>query len=387
MSFCTCNTPSPSPSRSQTSTISSTLSTLTIVDSLPTQSSPSSIQFTETESHIPSPSSTEADPGWFSPPPVQTTSPNSIRPVKVVDLPQYAHRLRDDFPSDAELDRFALYLQDSRMAVPISTHLNMGSPLYALYQTYLSISNVSNVVPEMIGHVPSPTTTQLRALQRTALADLGIAMYQLGMLEFLDDLDRYLQENAVATRTPVPLIRNFSHSPTFGPSTSSSIIDEDKRRTLDLAEIRRDRTLGCLPLPPSHPDYSRACYQCHWLAHLRKDCAVYQCPTCLRWALGHSQGRCPLLQISQPPRTSSSSSSGSSQPRRPVPVPPPRGPRGRGRRTTARMIPYHPPRHLIASLTDHNNYGLPDPSDEDFFVSSDAEANMTGSPGPSYREF
>ena len=76
------------------------------------------------------------------------------------------------------------------MAIPISAHLNMGSPLYALYRTYLSISNVSNVVPEMIGRVPSPITTQLRALQRTALADLGIAMYQLGMLEFLDDLDR-----------------------------------------------------------------------------------------------------------------------------------------------------------------------------------------------------
>ena len=78
MSFRACNTPSPSPSRSQTSTISSTLSTLTIVDSLPTQLSPSSIQFTETESHIPSPSSTEADPGWFSPPPVQTTSPRPL---------------------------------------------------------------------------------------------------------------------------------------------------------------------------------------------------------------------------------------------------------------------------------------------------------------------
>ena len=281
MSFRACNTPSPSPSRSQTSTISSTLSTLTIVDSLPTQSSPSSIQFTETESHIPSPSSTEADPGWFSPPPVQTTSPRPIRPVEAVDLPQYAHRLRDNFPSDTELDRFALYLRDSRMAIPISAHLDLGSPLYALYRTYLSISNVSNVIPEMIGRVPSPITTQLRALQRTALADLGIAMYQLGMLEFLDDLDRFLRENTTATGTPVPLIGNFPHSPTFGPSASSSIIDEDECRTLDLAEIQCDRALGRLPLPPSHPDYSRACYQCHRLTHLRKDCAVYQCPTCL----------------------------------------------------------------------------------------------------------
>ena len=273
------------------------------------------------------------------------------------------------------------------MAIPISAHLNMGSPLYALYRTYLSISNISNVVPKMIGHVPSPITTQLRALQRTALADLGIAMYQLGMLEFLDDLDHFLRENATATGTPVPLIRNFPHSPTFGPSASSSIIDEDECRTLDLAEIQCDRALERLPLPPSHPDYSRACYQCHRLTHLRKDCAVYQCPTCLRWAPGHSQERCPLRQISQPPRTSSSSSSGSSQSRRPVPVPPPRGSRGRGRCTTARMIPYHPPCRLIASLTDCNDYGLPNPSDEDYFVSSDAEANMTGSPGLTYRDF
>ena len=51
------------------------------------------------------------------------------------------------------------------------------------------------------------------------------------------------------------------------------------------------------------------------------------------------------------------------------------------------MIPYHPPRRLIASLTDRNDYGLPNPSDEDYFISSDAEANMTGSPGLTYRDF
>ena len=106
-------------------------------------------------------------------------------------------------------------------------------------------------------------------------------MYQLGMLEFLDDLDRFLRENAVATGTPRPLVGNFPHSPTSRPSASSSIIDEDERRTLDLAEIQCDRALGHLPLPPSHPDYSKACYQCHRLTHLCKDCAVYQCPTCL----------------------------------------------------------------------------------------------------------
>ena len=387
MSFCACNTPSPSPSlpRPQTSTISSTFSTHTVLDSLPTPSSPSSIQFTE--SRTSSPSSTEANPGWGSPPPVQTTSLRPVHPVEAVDLPLYAHRLRNDFPSDTELDHVTLYLRDSRMAIPIAAHLDMGSPLYALYRTYLSVSNISNVVPGIIGRVPSLFPTQLRTLQQTTQANLGIAMYQLGMLEFLDDLDCYLRENAAATGNPIPLIGNFPHSPTTGPSASSSTVDENERRILDLTEVQHDRTLGHLPLPPSHPDYSKACYQCHRLTHLRKDCAVYQCPTCLRWAPGHSQGRCPLHHTSQPPRTSSSSSSGSNQSRRPVPVPPPRGPRGRGRRTTTRITPYHPPRHLIASFLDRNNYGLPNPSDEDYFVSSDAEANMTGSPGLAYRDF
>ena len=263
MSFRTCNTLSPSPSRSQTSTISSTLSTLTLVDSLPTQLSPSSIQFTETESHIPSPSSTEVNPGWGSPPPVQTTSSRPVHPVEAVDLPLYAHRLRNDFPSNTELDRVALYLRDSRMAIPIAAHLDMGSPLYTLYRTYLSVSNISNVVPGIIGRVPSLFPTQLRTLQQTALADLGIAMYQLGMLEFLDDLDRYLRENAAATGNPIPLIGNFPHSPMTGPSASSSTVNENERRILDLAEVQHNRTLGHLPLPPSHPNYSKACYQCH----------------------------------------------------------------------------------------------------------------------------
>ena len=387
MSFRTCNTPSPSPSlpRPQTSTISSTFSTHTVLDSLPTPSSPSSIQFTE--SRTSSPSSTKANPGWGSPPPVQTTSSRPVHPVEAVDLPLYTHRLRNDFPSDTELDRVALYLRDSRMAIPIAAHLDMGFPLYALYRTYLSVSNISNVVPRIIGCVPSLFPTQLRTLQRTAQADLGIAIYQLGMLEFLDDLDRYLRENAAVTRNPIPLIGNFPHSPTTGPSASSSTIDENECHILDLAEVQHNRTLGHLPLPPFHPDYSKACYQCHQLTHLHKDCAVYQCPTCLRWAPGHSQGRCPLRHTSQPPRTSSSSSSDSNQSRRPVPVPPPRGPRERGRRTTTRITPYHPPRRLIASFSDCNDYGLPNPSNKDYFVSSDTEANMTGSPGLAYRDF
>ena len=120
------------------------------------------------------------------------------------------------------------------MAIPISAHLDMGSLLYVLYRTYLSVPNISSIIPGMIGRVPSPIPTQLRTLQRTALADLGIAMYQLGMLEFLDDLDQFLRENTVATGTPRPLVGNFPHSPTFRPSASSSIIDEDERRTLDL---------------------------------------------------------------------------------------------------------------------------------------------------------
>ena len=50
------------------------------------------------------------------------------------------------------------------------------------------------------------------------------------------------------------------------------------------------------------------------------------------------------------------------------------------------MTPYHPPCRLIASLSDRNDYGLPNPSDEDYFVCNEAEANITGSLGLAYRD-
>ena len=132
-------------------------------------------------------------------------------------------------------------------------------------------------------------------------------LYQLRMLEFLEDLDRYLAE----------LHHTFTNS---SSSASSSPLDPHELTVMEWIKSHWTGQDGTIPLPSTHACYHEACYQCCCLGHIRVNCHFYQCPTCLRWAPGHLMARYPLCHCSSPP---SSSSSCSFSPTCLIPIPPP----------------------------------------------------------------
>ena len=149
------------------------------------------------------------------------------------------------------------------------------------------------------------------------------------MLEFLEDIDRYMLE--LSRRNSPDSSSSFvttlsTRTSSSNISASSSPLVSDEERVLQQVESWWTGGNAQVPLPSTHPRYHQACHSCHRLGHYRNQCPVYQCPSCTRWALGHNPNRCPLRRrpIPRSPTdsspTTSQRSSGSSR-RSPVPTP------------------------------------------------------------------
>ena len=161
---------------------------------------------------------------------------------------------------------------------------------------------------------------------------LVMAMYQLGMLEFLEDIDRYMLElsrqNSPSSSSSFVTALSTQTTSSSNISTSSFPVASEEERVLQRLESWWTGGDPQVPLPSTHPRYHQACHSCHCLGHYRNQCPVYQCPSCLRWEPGHNPNRCPLRRRPIPPSSSDSSlstsrqSSGSSC-RSPMPAPPP----------------------------------------------------------------
>ena len=356
-----------------------------------TPSSPSSLQPStiDPETNVPSsPTSTLAEPGWGERSPRTTftnVAPNTPAPYPVVsvDVPIHGHRLVDHFLDQNDMTRMQEALRNPRLAIPIGAHLDLASPLYALYKAYLQVSRLNQVAHDLqTTGTPPSLVANVRDIRHTALGDICVALHQLGMQHFLVDLERFVKENHAALRAPPPVFGNSSTT----PSASSTALTPNEITVLNRTERDFVVSQGTSPLPPSHPKYSDACFQCHHLGHIRTECPVYQCPLCLHWSPGHAQKRCPLRRPTKPKSSSSSSaatSSHPSSPEKPRPVPGPTT-RGRPRHQTARITPYSNPARGRRHLTPYprqsgsGNSAIPDPSDEEYFV--EAENNITGSP-------
>ena len=278
-------------------------------------------------------------------------------------------------------------LRNPHLAIPIGAHLDLASPLYALYKAYLQISRLNQVAHDLQNAgTPLLVISAIRDIHHDALGDICVALHQLGMPDFLVDLNCFVRENHTTLRM---------HPPVFGsssiPSTSSDSVTHSKTVFFRETQTELDHLQGTIPLMPSHPKYSDACFQCHRLGHLRTNCPIYQCPLCLHWAPGHAQIHCPLRRRSDPPTSSSSTSpasccsASSGQPR---PVPPPHSSR-RPRRQTARITPYVNPGqgrgHHTPYPKERRSTNRPDTYKEEY--DGTAEANITGSPGGEYRDY
>ena len=146
------------------------------------------------------PSSTRPEAGWGSPSPAPDSFPpislaTIPTPIHSVTIPLYTHTLRDDFPDTRDIKKLSNYLRSPAFALSINSFLDIDSPLYALRCAYLKNSHLRLMSTNLS---PSPQQTVLSRLVREVYLEiegsLVMAMYQLGMLEFLEEIDRYMLE-------------------------------------------------------------------------------------------------------------------------------------------------------------------------------------------------
>ena len=98
--------------------------------------------------------------------------------------------------------------------IPIGAHLDLASPLYALYKVYLQISRLNQVAHDLQNAgTPPRIISTVRDIRHDALGDICVALHQLGMQDFLIDLNRFIRENHTALRM---------HPPVFGSSSIPS---------------------------------------------------------------------------------------------------------------------------------------------------------------------
>ena len=146
------------------------------------------------------PSSTRPKAGWGSPSPMPDSFPpislaTVPTPIHSVTIPLYAHTLHDDFPDSHDIKKLSDYLRSPAFALSINSFLDIGSPLYTLRRAYLKNSHLHLMSTNLS---PSPQQTVLSRLVREVYLEiegsLVMAMYQLGILEFLEDIEGYMLE-------------------------------------------------------------------------------------------------------------------------------------------------------------------------------------------------
>ena len=210
-----------------------------------------------------------------------------------------------------------------------------------------------------------------------------MAMYQLGMLEFLEDIDRYMLElsrrNSPNSSSSFVTTLSTCTLSSSNISASSSPLVSDKECVLQRVKSWWTGGNTQVPLPSTHPRYHQACHSCHRLGHYRNQCPVYQCPSCTRWAPGHNPNRCPLRRHSIPHSPADSSpttsqwSSGSSR-HSPVPTPPPR------RSHSPYPRPYCPCNRNCSPISDQDDIDVYEDISGDGVIDSVGWSNITGSP-------
>ena len=133
---------------------------------------------------------------------------------------------------------------------------------------------------------PSPQQTVLLHLIREVYLEiegsLVMAMYQLGMLEFLEYIDRYMLElshrnSPDSSSSFVTALSTRALSSTNILALSSPLVS-DEEHILQQVESWWTGGNSQVPLPSTHPHYHQACHSCHCLGHYRNQCPFINAP-------------------------------------------------------------------------------------------------------------
>jgi len=239
----------------------------------------------------------------------------------------FASRLQE-FNEDNNI-LLSLLLTDSRLHFSFNAALETHSPIDDLRDAYLSLQQLHQFIRYL--RTPTQDTPRMNVALALSLAShaatkldncLTAALNQLGTLDILLDIDRQLRLDSMPSRdvTAPSTVSTQIILPVPSPSVPSSYEEQVTYLRAQEAQERADRREAFLNqtnpvLPPSHPQYSDACFTCRREGHQKKDCRLYQCPKCLRFAPGHRYGACPRLRRSPPPIIPSSFSQSSTRSR------------------------------------------------------------------------
>ena len=194
----------------------------------------------------------------------------------------------------------------------------MRSPLYALYKVFLRCHCLATLISTNAADAHHTLCKQiLHFIHEELEGDLFLAMYQLEMPAFADEVEWYCKDLSDASST---LALNT-------PTASFSPLSDKELQAIEWSEAHWTGNFRQTPLFLDHPCYDKVCFHCCHLRHIRINCQFYTCPICLRNALDHIQNCCPLCCHFNPTCTTSSLFSSSNQSNSSTgfirPVPPP----------------------------------------------------------------
>jgi hypothetical protein len=133
---------------------------------------------------------------------------SNVYHIQAVDIPLYANKLRSDDASSEALNQLCLYLHDARYTKDIYAHADVDSPLHSLYNAYIHTSRLEGLASNLRNSSNSHSaflSSQITLVQRAVAEHLLSAMHQLGMTEFVANLDRFLAEMTIySTPSTIP---------------------------------------------------------------------------------------------------------------------------------------------------------------------------------------
>ena len=116
-------------------------------------------------------------------------------------------------------------------------------------------------------------------------------MHQLGMTNFVINLDQYLKELA-STQNLIEEAAAASKNST--PSTSLSPLTKEEETALIHTEVWWTGSNHDASLAHDHLWYHKTCFQCRKLGYIHVNYSLYQCSICLRTSPSHIQACCLL---------------------------------------------------------------------------------------------